>query len=64
MHATGETWPEDMVPTGLRGEERRVASKCDLCNDTGHDPACVSNCPQGCAYRVGSLDEIQGLLSR
>ncbi len=63
MHDTGETWPGDMVPTGLRGEQRRVASKCDLCHDTGHEPACVSNCPQGCAYRLGSLDEIQGLTS-
>ena len=62
MHETGETWPMDMVPTGLRGAQKRVASKCDLCHDTGHDPACVSNCPQGCAYRVGSLEEIQSLL--
>lgn len=62
MQDTGETWPEDMVPTGLRGREREVASKCDLCYDTGHGPACVSNCPQGCAYRVGSLEEFQLLL--
>ena len=62
MHETGETWPSDMVPTGLRGTDRRVASKCDLCYDTGHGPACVSNCPQGCAYRVGSVEEIQELL--
>ena len=64
MHDTGEEWPKDMVPTGLRGQQRRVASKCDLCHDTGHGPACVSNCPQGCAYRVGSVEEIQGLISR
>ena len=63
MHDTGETWPGDMVPTGLRGRQRQVASKCDLCYDTGHGPACVSNCPQGCAYRVGSVDEIQRLIS-
>ncbi|MEM7584824.1 MAG: cyclic nucleotide-binding domain-containing protein [Acidobacteriota bacterium] len=63
MHEMGEKWPADMVPTGLRGTDRRVASKCDLCYDTGHGPACVSNCPQGCAYRVSSLEEIQGLLS-
>ncbi len=63
MHDTGETWPADMVPTSLRGEDRRVASKCDLCQSTGHDPACVSNCPQGCAFRVGSVDEIRGLLT-
>ena len=62
MHDTGEIWPGDMVPTGLRGQKRRVASKCDLCHDTGHGPACVSNCPQGCAFRVGSLDEIQELM--
>ncbi len=63
MHDTGEKWSADMVPTGLRGTDRRVASKCDLCYDTGHGPACVSNCPQGCAYRVGSVEEIQGLLN-
>lgn len=62
MHDLGERWPADMVPEGLRGEPRQVASKCDLCHDTGHGPACVSNCPQGCAYRVGSVEEIQELL--
>jgi CRP-like cAMP-binding protein/Fe-S-cluster-containing dehydrogenase component len=64
MHDTGERWPEDMLPASLRGEERQVASKCDLCSSAGHDPACVSNCPQGCAFRVGSVDEIRGLLKR
>lgn len=62
MHDTGEAWPDDMIPEGLRGQDRKVASKCDLCVDTGHGPACVSNCPQGCAYRVGSLEEIRELL--
>lgn len=61
MHETGETWPDDMLPAGLRGRERLLASKCDLCYDTGHGPACVSNCPQGCAFRVSSLDEFRGL---
>lgn len=64
MHDTATVWPEDMVPTGLRGRERQVASKCDLCHDTGHGPACVSNCPQGCAFRVESLEEFQQLLAR
>ncbi len=63
MHETGSAWPEDMIPTGLRGRDRAVASKCDLCEDTGHGPACVSNCPQGCAFRIGSLEEFQALLS-
>lgn len=62
MHETGEVWPADMVPTGLRGRPRDVASKCDLCFDTGHGPACVGSCPQGCAFRVGSLEELQALL--
>jgi len=62
MHDTGETWPEDMLPQALRGQPRQVASKCDLCHDTGHEPACVSNCPQGCATRVGSLEEVADLL--
>ena len=64
MHETGETWPDDMLPSNLRGEDRRVASKCDLCHETGHDPACVSHCPQGCAFRVGSLQELQKLMGR
>lgn len=63
MHDTGETWPDDMVPSLLRGQERQVASKCDLCGPAGHDPACVSNCPQACAYRVGSVDEIKSLIA-
>ena len=62
MHDTGEAWPEDMVPLGLRGKDRQVASKCDLCGETGHGPACVSNCPQACAYRIGSVEEMQRLL--
>lgn len=62
MHDTEELWPSDMVPSALRGEQRLVASKCDLCHDTGHGPACVSNCPQGCAYRVGSVEEFHSLL--
>ncbi|MDA8019180.1 MAG: cyclic nucleotide-binding domain-containing protein [Thermoanaerobaculia bacterium] len=63
MHDTGETWPDDMVPTLLRGRPRQVASKCDQCGPAGHDPACVSNCPQACAYRVGSIDEIRSLMA-
>ncbi len=63
MHETEETWPDDMLPAGLRGRQRMLASKCDLCYDTGHGPACVSNCPQGCAFRLGSLDEFRDLLS-
>jgi CRP-like cAMP-binding protein/Fe-S-cluster-containing hydrogenase component 2 len=63
MHEMGSVWPDDMVPQGLRGRDREMASKCDLCLDTGHGPACVSNCPQGCAYRIGSLEEFQDLLS-
>ena len=64
MHELDETWPDDMLPSGLRGKDRRVASKCDLCQSTNHGPACVENCPQGCAFRVGSLDEIRGVLRK
>jgi Fe-S-cluster-containing dehydrogenase component len=63
MHETGEAWPDDMVPTGLRGRPRRVASKCDLCHDRGHEPACVTNCPQACAFRVGSVEDLRDLLT-
>ncbi|HXO22796.1 MAG TPA: cyclic nucleotide-binding domain-containing protein, partial [Thermoanaerobaculia bacterium] len=64
MHPTGETWPADMVPEGLRGKERLVASKCDLCHTSPTGPACVRNCPNGCAYRVGTLEEFEHLLKR
>ncbi len=62
MHDTETKWPGDMVPEGLRGEPRIVASKCDQCRDTGHGPACVANCPQGCAHRVGSVEAFRELL--
>ena len=62
MHETGEVWPEDTIPSGLRGMSKWVASKCDLCYSTGHEPACVTGCPQGCASRIGSLEEFQELL--
>ncbi len=62
MHETDEVWPEDMVPTGLRGRPRNVASKCDLCHESPEGPACVNSCPQGCAYRVGSIEEFEALI--
>jgi CRP-like cAMP-binding protein/Fe-S-cluster-containing hydrogenase component 2 len=62
MHDLGELWPDDMVPEGLRGRPRQVASKCDLCVTRSDGPACVKNCPNGCAYRVGSLEELEDLL--
>ena len=56
------TVPADMVPVELRGRDRQVASKCDLCHESKHGPACVASCPPGCAFRVGSLAEIQDLI--
>ena len=64
MYETGEVWPGDMLPEGLRAHERLLATKCDLCYDTGHGPACVSNCPHNCAFRIGSVEEFQDLLSK
>ncbi len=64
MHDTGEVWPENMIPELLRGKDRLLASKCDLCYKTNHAPACVSNCPHGCAVRVGSVGEFQALLNK
>lgn len=61
MHDTGETWPGDALPKALRGEPRAVASKCDLCHTSPAGPACVRNCPHGCAVRVGSVDEFRAL---
>jgi Fe-S-cluster-containing dehydrogenase component len=62
MHETGEVWPNNMIPEMLRGKPRLLASKCDLCYKTNHGPACVNNCPHGCALRVGSVQEFQKLL--
>lgn len=64
MYDTGERWPENMIPEGLRGANKALATKCDRCYDTGHDPACVTNCPHGCAVRVGSVEEFQKLLAK
>ncbi len=62
MYDTGEMWPSDMIPEGLRGKEQQIATKCDLCYTDPAGPACVRSCPHGCAYRVESLDEFQQLL--
>ena len=64
MHDTGTTWPDDALPKALRGEPRAVASKCDLCHTSPAGPACVRNCPHGCAFRVGSVDEFRALLTK
>jgi Fe-S-cluster-containing dehydrogenase component/CRP-like cAMP-binding protein len=63
MHDTGDIWPDNMMPERLRGKERQLASKCDLCYTSETGPACVRSCPNGCAVRVGSLEEFQALLS-
>ncbi len=47
-----------------RNEITQIATKCDLCFNTGHPPACVSNCPHGCAVRVPSMDKFAQLVSR
>ncbi|HSR51798.1 MAG TPA: cyclic nucleotide-binding domain-containing protein [Acidobacteriota bacterium] len=62
MHDTETTWGEDALPKSLRGLDRHLASKCDLCYGSDSGPACVRNCPQGCAYRVGSVEEFRELL--
>ncbi len=64
MHDTGEVWPENMLPEILRGKDRLLASKCDLCYKTNHEPACVANCPHGCAIRVSTGAEFQALLNK
>ncbi len=62
MHDTGATWPGDMVPEGLRGKDKQLATKCDLCYKDPAGPACVRSCPHGCAVRVGDLQEFRSLL--
>ena len=62
MHDTGEMWPADMIPEGLRGKEKQLATKCDLCYQDPAGPACVRSCPHGCAVRVGDVQEFRKLL--
>ncbi len=62
MHDTGEMWPGDMIPEGLRGKEKQLATKCDLCYQDPAGPACVRSCPHGCAVRVGDVQEFRSLL--
>lgn len=64
MHDTKTVWPDDAVPVNKRGKDKVLATKCDLCVDTGHDPACVRNCPQGCAVRVENPDEFRRFVDR
>lgn len=62
MYETGTRWPADMIPEGLRGKEKQLATKCDLCYTDPAGPACVRSCPHGCATRVGSLQEFRSLV--
>lgn len=63
MHETGELWPDNnALPEHLRGRERNVASKCDLCYTSNNEPACVNNCPQGSAIRINNITEFQTLI--
>lgn len=64
MHKTGQTWPQNMIPEGLRGQDRLLATKCDLCYTSTTGPNCVRSCPNGCAYRVGTLEEFQEVLAK
>lgn len=59
MVATGEIWGDHALPAENRGQPRWVASKCDLCYTSATGPACVRNCPNGSAIRVGTLAELQ-----
>lgn len=63
MHETGEVWPSNAFPERLQGQDRKVASKCDLCHTSDAGPACVNNCPHSCAFRVSSIDDFQELLA-
>ena len=64
MYDTGEVWPANAVPEALRGKDRQLATKCDLCYKDPAGPACVRSCPNGCAFRVGSIEEFQKLVTR
>lgn len=62
MHNTETVWPDHALPERLRGTERFVASKCDLCHESEEGPACVNSCPHSCAFRIGSVEEFDLLL--
>ena len=62
MFETGQLWPDSDVPEQLRGQNRIIASKCDLCLESSTGPACINNCPHSCAFRIASLDDFQQLL--
>jgi Fe-S-cluster-containing dehydrogenase component/CRP-like cAMP-binding protein len=47
-----------------REKVQELATKCDLCQNTGHDPACVSNCPHSSAIRVRNTEDFSRLLFR
>jgi len=64
MHDTGTIWGNDEPDEKLRNLPRLLASKCDRCASTNHEPACVNNCPHGCAIRVKSLEDFRQLLER
>lgn len=64
MFNTDEQWPADMIPEGLRGKDKQLATKCDLCYTDPQGPACVRSCPHGCAVRVGDLKEFKNLMSK
>jgi len=64
MLDTGTRWPSDEPDPNYRNKPRLLASKCDRCVQTNHGPACVENCPHGCAFRIGSLEEFRQLLAK
>ena len=62
MVEQGGAWPADMIPEGLRGQPRLLATKCDLCYTSATGPACVNSCPHDCAMRISSIGEFQTLI--
>lgn len=64
MFDTSTIWPMDAIPKENRGEQRKVASKCDLCYTSKSGPACVKNCPNGSAIRVGTMADFRKLLAK
>lgn len=52
------------APQKSESKAPELATKCDLCYDVGHGPACVTNCPHACAIRVDRIETFARLLSR
>ncbi len=60
VEAAGDGGAHAIIEKG----EDLLATKCDLCHDSGHTEACVYNCPHGCASRIETVEDFNRLLEK